>query len=561
MNEAKVSGAPIDQHLHWHDINWAKCTCAVKRHQARIVKATQEGKWGKVKSLQHLLTRSFSAKALAVKRVTENRGKNTAGVDGTTWSTPTAKMKAVNSLKHNGYKPLPLKRVAIPKSNGKERLLGIPTMKDRAMQALHLLALEPVSETLADSNSYGFRPARSTADAIEQCFKVLSQKGSARWVLEGDISACFDDIKHDWLIDNVPTNKTILGKWLKSGVIDKGNLFATEKGTPQGGIISPTLANMTLDGLQKVVEGVIPRTTRRGQNVAKVNFVRYADDFIITGGSKEILENEIKPAVVEFFKSRGLTLSKEKTKITHVTEGFDFLGQNVRRYGEKVLIKPSTKSVKSIKIKIREILNGNKQATAENLIRMLNPVLRGWANYHRHIVSSKIFSSIDKFIWEQLWQWSKRRHPKKSSTWVKNKYFHTHGSRNWVFSAEISKTGFNKPDKWLRLVNLTSISIQRHIKIKGDANPFDPTWEDYFDKRLMSLMKKSLRGKAKLTSIWKNQDGNCPICKLKIAQDEEWDIHHKIRKVDGGSDNVTNLVMLHLNCHRQTHSQDYRMSS
>lgn len=561
MNEAKVSGAPIDQHSHWHDINWAECNRVVKRHQARIVKATQEGKWGKVKSLQHLLTRSFSAKALAVKRVTENRGKNTAGVDGTTWSTPTAKMKAVNSLKHNGYKPLPLKRVAIPKSNGKERLLGIPTMKDRAMQALHLLALEPVSETLADSNSYGFRPARSTADAIEQCFKVLSQKGSARWVLEGDISACFDDIKHDWLIDNVPTNKTILGKWLKSGVIDKGNLFATEKGTPQGGIISPTLANMTLDGLQKVVEGVIPRTTRRGQNVAKVNFVRYADDFIITGGSKEILENEIKPAVVEFFKSRGLTLSKEKTKITHVTEGFDFLGQNVKRYGEKVLIKPSTKSVKSIKTKIREILNGNKQATAENLIRMLNPVLRGWANYHRHIVSSKIFSSIDKFIWEQLWQWSKRRHPKKSSTWVKNKYFHTHGSRNWVFSAEISKTGLNKPDKWLRLVNLTSISIQRHIKIKGDANPFDPTWEDYFDKRLMSLMKKSLRGKAKLTSIWKNQDGNCPICKLKIAQDEEWDIHHKIRKVDGGSDNVTNLVMLHLNCHRQTHSQDYRMSS
>ena len=206
---------------------------------------------------------------MAVKRVTENRGKNTAGVDGTTWSTPAAKMKAVNSLKHNGYKPLPLKRVAIPKSNGKERLLGIPTMKDRAMQALHLLALEPVSETLADSNSYGFRPARSTADAMEQCFKILSQKGSARWVLEGDISACFDDIKHEWLIDNVPTNKTILGKWLQSGVIDKGNLFATEKGTPQGGIISPTLANMTLDGLQKVVEGVIPRTTRRGQNVAE----------------------------------------------------------------------------------------------------------------------------------------------------------------------------------------------------------------------------------------------------------------------------------------------------
>ncbi|WP_241900713.1 reverse transcriptase domain-containing protein [Psychrobacter sp. L7] len=193
------------------------------------------------------------------------------------------------------------------------------------MQALHLLALEPVSETLADTHSYGFRPARSTADAMEQCFKILSQKGSARWVLEGDISACFDDIKHEWLIDNIPTNKTILGKWLKSGVIDKGNLFATEKGTPQGGIISPTLANMTLDGLQKVVEGVIPRTTRRGQNVAKVNFVRYADDFIITGGSKEILENKIKPAVVEFFQISWSNFVKRKDKNNPCNRGIRFL--------------------------------------------------------------------------------------------------------------------------------------------------------------------------------------------------------------------------------------------
>ena len=339
----------------------------------------------------------------------------------------------------------------------------------------------------------------------------------------------------------------------------KAIFFPTEKGTPQGGIISPTLANMTLDGLQKVVDGVIPRTTRRGQNVAKVNFVRYADDFIITGGSKEILENEIKPAVIEFFESRGLSLSEEKTKISHITEGYDFLGQNVRRYGEKVFIKPSTKSVRNIKTKIKEIINNNKQATTENLIRMLNPVIRGWANYHRHVVSSVAFNSLDNFIWEQLWQWSKRRHPKKSSSWVKKKYFHTHGARNWVFSAQTLETGHKESKKWIRLISASSIPIQRHVKIKAVANPFDPKWEEYFDDRLKKLMQKSLKGRHKLSLIWKNQKGMCPVCDLQIAQTTSWDIHHKVRKVDGGSDKTTNLVMLHLNCHRQTHSQDYRL--
>jgi RNA-directed DNA polymerase len=561
MNEAIASGAPINQTLHWHDIDWAKCSRMVKRHQTRIVKATQDKRWGKVKSLQHLLTRSFAAKAMAVKRVTENRGKNTAGVDGLIWSKPTEKMNAIGQLKHNGYNPLPLRRVVIPKSNGKERPLGIPTMKDRAMQALHLLALEPISETLADSNSYGFRPARSTADAMEQCFKVLSKKGSAQWVLEGDIAACFDNIDHDWLIHNIPANKQVLRKWLKAGYIDKGNLFPTEKGTPQGGIISPTLANMTLDGLQKVVDGVIPRTTRRGQNVAKVNFVRYADDFIITGGSKEILENEIKPAVIEFFKSRGLSLSEEKTKISHITEGYDFLGQNVRRYDGKLLIKPSTKSIKNIKTKIREIISNNKQATTENLIRLLNPVIRGWANYHKHVVSSVIFNSLDKFIWEQLWQWSKRRHPKKSSSWVKNKYFLTHGTRSWVFSAETLEMDQYGTRKVMRLISASEIKIQRHVKIKADANPHDPKWEGYFDDRLNKLMQKSLKGRKKLTLIWKNQNGMCPDCNLPITQEAGWDIHHKIRKTDGGSDNASNLIMIHINCHRKTHSQDNRLTN
>ena len=558
MNEALASGAPIDQATHWHDIDWARCHRMVRRHQARIVKATKENKWGKVKSLQHLLTHSFYAKALSVRRVTENRGRNTAGVDGVIWETPESKMNAVNSLKQRGYKPKPLRRVMIPKANGKERPLGIPTMQDRAMQALYLLALEPVSETLADKHSYGFRPSRSTADAIEQVFKLLSKDYSPEWVMEGDIKACFDNIDHGWLINNVPIDRKILGKWLKAGYVENGTLFQTESGTPQGGIISPVLANLALDGLQKVVDGVIPKTTRRGQKVAKVNFVRYADDFIITGASKEILEDEILPAVSRFFVDRGLSLSMEKTKITHVEDGFDFLGQNVRRYSGKLMIKPSLKSIASVKSKIRDIAASNKQATTENLIRKLNPVIKGWAEYHKHVVSAEIFHSLDAFIWKQVWRWCKRRHPKKSSAWVKRKYFHSKGGRNWAFGTETKQFEPGGQRKWMWLYSASNIHIRRHVKIRAEANPYDQEWEEYFRTRHVRIMKQSLQGRQKLNKVWLSQKGICPNCSMPITRETPWDVHHKTRRVDGGKNNVTNLVMLHINCHRQSHSQSHR---
>lgn len=555
MTALTDTGAPTDFNPHWHNIDWAKCHREVRRLQARIVKATQEGRWGKVKALQRLLTHSFSGKALAVKRVTENQGKNTAGVDGETWSTPATKLSAIKQLKKRGYKTSPLRRVYIPKSNGKKRPLGIPTMKDRSMQALHMLALEPVSETLADPNSYGFRPSRSTADAIEQCFASLAKQKSAQWVLEGDISGCFDHIDHNWLINHIPMDKSILKKWLKAGYIDNGKLYPTESGTPQGGIISPTLANMALDGLQKVVDGVIPKTTRRGRDIAKVNFVRYADDFIVTGSSKEILEGEIKPAIENFFKGRGLTLSEEKTKITHISDGFDFLGQNIRKYNGKLLIKPSDKNIANVKDKIRKIIKGNKQATQANLIKLLNPVIRGWANYHKHVVAAETFKSIDADIWKLLWFWAKRRHPNKGVRWIRKKYFKSTTTRNWVFAADSSEKHQDGSYKWLRLQMASDIHIQRHVKIKASANPFDPLWEEYFDKRLNDLMRKSLKGQNKLSTIWKNQNGKCPVCNQYITQETGWHLHHKIRKVDGGSDATTNLAMIHINCHRKVHSQ------
>ncbi|MFZ5451281.1 MAG: group II intron reverse transcriptase/maturase [Thermodesulfobacteriota bacterium] len=536
--------------VSWHHINWYKAHQHVRRMQLRIAKATREGKLRKVKSLQRLLTHSFHAKALAVKRVTENQGKATPGVDGQTWPTPDAKFQAVPSLKRKGYHPLPLRRVYIPKNNGKMRPLGIPTMKDRAMQALYKLALEPVAETLADGNSYGFRPARACADAIEQSFRVLGNKYRSKWILEGDIKSCFDEISHDWLMNNVPMDRVILRKWLKAGYIDRKRLFPTEAGTPQGGIISPTLSNMTLDGLEKELK------TFRGR---KVNFIRYADDFIVTGSSKELLEQDVKPVISRFLKERGLTLSEEKTKITHIEEGFDFLGQNVRKYNGKLLIKPSKKNVKTFLEKVRKVLKANMTAKQKSLICLLNPIIRGWANYHRHVVAKETFSWIDYQIWLKLWQWCKRRHLNKGKRWIKARYFHKIGPREWVFAAKVKKD--NGKIDFMRLYSAASTPIRRHVKIKAEAHPYDMTWEPYFEKRQTLKVKDDLALYGRVKKLWQAQKGKCPICQKDFSKETGWHMHHVIPRLQGGKGILSNLQLLHPNCHRQLHSQDCKCVS
>ena len=405
-------GAASHYDMNWPNIDWGKAHRIVRRLQVRIAKAVSEGRWNKVKALQWLLTHSFYGKAVAVKRVTENRGKKTPGVDGETWDTPEQKAKAINSLKRRGYQPQPLRRVHIPKANGKLRPLGIPTMRDRAMQALHLLALQPIAETKADHNSYGFRPERACRDAAAQCFAALVSKNSAQWVLDADISGCFDNISHDWLLANIPMDKIVLKKWLKSGFVEKGNWFPTQAGTPQGGIASPTLANMVLDGMELELAKHFGAKTSKKRWKGKVNFIRYADDFVITGATKETLE-QAKSIIGDFLKDRGLSLSEEKTKIVHIDEGFDFLGWNVRKYGGKLLIKPAKKNVQAFLRKIRQIIKENHTAKQENVIRLLNPVIRGWANYHQNQVAKETFSKVDHFIWKKLWQWACRRHPNK----------------------------------------------------------------------------------------------------------------------------------------------------
>lgn len=550
---AITTGASLRSTLEWHRLPWPKIHRNVRRLQARIVKAVRAGQPRKARALQFILTRSLSGKALAVRRVTENQGKRTPGVDGETWNTPNRKFQGLQSLQHKGYRSQPLRRVYIPKPGNpqKKRGLSIPTMRDRAMQALYKLALDPIAETLADPNSYGFRKERSTADAIEQCFICLGQKGSAQWILEGDIQACFDKISIPWLLTHIPMPKGILKQWLQAGFIDRNVFYPTAAGVPQGGIASPVIANLALDGLEKLLAEHFPKTATPNP---QVYLVRWADDFIITGRSKEWLEQQVKPLVEQFLQARGLTLSPEKTTITHIDDGFDFLGQNIRKYNGKLLIKPAQKNIKALLTKVRAIIKANQQATAGQLIQRLNPIIRGWANYHRHVVSKDTFRQVDHLIFQALWRWATRRHRAKSVFWIKQKYFRSVRGRDWVFFGQF--TDRNNQTREIRLFDAMSIPIKRHVKIRAKANPYDPDWEIYFEQRLETKMRDTFKGETRWLNLWQAQQGLCPICRQKITPETGWHTHHITWRTHGGTDNLDNLVLLHPNCHRQVHSQD-----
>ncbi|MCD6047039.1 MAG: ltrA 3 [Gammaproteobacteria bacterium] len=474
------TGAPSTTASSWDAINWQKVEANVRRLQMRIAKAFREGKRGKAKALQWILTHSFYGKVLAVKRVVQNKGAKTPGIDNVIWKSSIQKMQAALSLKRRGYQTKPLKRIYIPKKQkGKFRPLSIPTMKCRAMQALHLLALEPIAETIADKHAYGFRPLRSTADAIGRCYTALAQKTTAQYILEADICACFDNISHAWLLENIPMDKEILRKWLTAGYIDKRNLLPTTIGTPQGSIIAPTLLTITLSGLGDALKAATKRCDKVYESI-------YADDFIITGVSKEVLNNVVKPVVENFLNERGLSLSQEKTKISRIQEGFDFLGMNIRKYNSKLIIKPAKSSVKRLLTNIREAIKTNRASSAEELIRQLNPKIRGWANYYQYACAKSTFSYVDHQVFLSLWRWATRRHPNKGIAWIKNKYFRKDKTREWVFSTNTMIYDREGNSLKLDLVAASHTKIKRHIKIKAEANPYDPVYREYFEKRRSS---------------------------------------------------------------------------
>jgi RNA-directed DNA polymerase len=548
----KTAGASLRSTIDWHSINWKRVNCNVRRLQIRIVQAQQQGQKRKVRALQFILTRSYSGGCLAVRRVTENTGKHTPGVDGQLLDTPVKKARAVERLSAEDYRPQPLRRIYIPKSPDpkgvKMRPLGIPTMEDRARQALHLLALDPIAETTAAPNSYGFRKARSVADAIEQCFNTLARSTSAQYILEGDIKSCFDEISHQWLLSHIPMDRTILRKWLRAGFIEQRVHYPTTAGTPQGGIISPVLMNLTLDGLESLLANHFPQ--RHGK---LVHLTRFADDFIITGRSKEILENEVKPLIQTFLHERGLTLSESKTRITHIDEGFDFLGKYIRKYNGKFLTKPSRKNVRTFLAEIKTTILENRHTPVEDLIATLNPMIRGWALSHRSSSSKKIFNYVDNRIFCELRRWMHRRHPSKSLSWCTRKYFTREGNRNYVLQGTyLDRRG--KPQT-VRLFKAADVTIKRHVKIRAAANPYDPKWESYFEERLALQMKNSQIGYDKLVKLWFRQEGICPQCDQKITRETGWNLHHQVWVVSGGDDSLANLVLMHPTCHQQLHAQ------
>ena len=517
-----------------------------------------------------LLNNSLSARLLAVRQVISNKGRKTTGVDGVKLNTPEKKMAAVIWLKQNNnknYVAKALKRVFIPKKQKNQkrqkislkdllantdipkgwRPLGIPTQHDRCLQALHKLSLEPVAETIADPNSYAYRRYRSVKDAIQQIFIVLARKSSAYWILEGDIKGCFDNISHQWTLTNIPLNKHILKQWLKSGFVYEKHWFKSESGTPQGGIISPVIANMVLDGLEKEIKAL---------KLSKCNFIRYADDFIVTGANKEDLENVVKPKIVEFLKERGLTLSEEKTTITNINNGFDFLGSNIRKFKGKLLIKPAPKSISNLKYKLKTVFRKLQSTSRIELIETLNPILKGWTNNYDSQVSKEIFNEIDQYVWIRSVQYMHRRHNRTRFKYFYNRYF-TKSNKHKVDVLWATKKieEKKKAPRYVtrKVFRMGEVEIRRHVKVRSSANIFDTTNETYFEKRELDKWVRNNKFDIKGKQLRKRQLSKCPQCGHFIYANDAVEIHHKVYKTEGGSNNLDNLQLLHQNCHKQLH--------
>jgi RNA-directed DNA polymerase len=535
----------------WNLINWKKAEAVVKDLQEKIVIATLNENIKEVYNLQWKLLNTFEAKALAIRKVITNKGGRTAGTDGIVWKSSKDYWNAIQILTEivrspEGYRAQPLRRVWIPKPNSKElRPLGIPTITDRAVQAIYHFGVDPVVESRSDYNSFGFRKYRSTQDAITAIRSLMDKNTSPHWILEADIAKCFDRIDHDFLMKHTPIcHKMVLKQWLKSGIMEQLNFMETDEGTPQyffGGVISPLLSNIALNGIEKHIKKANPLIKGISPGV---NVIRYADDMIITGKSKEIVLKN-KEILKEFLRERGLELNEKKTLITNIKTGFDFLGFNIRRrkWNSKLnqktdqetvlIIQPSKKGISKLKNSIRKIIVMNKPI--RKIISELNPILRGWGEHKRiSYHTQEVFISIDHWIYQRMLKWSFWH--KGSLRKTVNKYMVQTNTRKWNW-------GVSKSEK---LINLGEISIVMLRPLKLSKNPYLSENLEYFEKRREKLIEAKFR-----QLVYKLFKQKCPLCNESLHNGESVELHHINPQKSGGKYSLENIVPLHEICHHQ----------